>query len=178
MKVIASNKKGAGIHSPYIYRLVTTVLCDTFPYYAYEKSNGWALSPVETEQWKLFFRVVNFFQPDRIVVLGEAGNQQVAFLSEACRKAVVERPAEPDSGKLSFCNELVVWTPDVLFYPEIPDEAGPAVWLVSNLHQPGAAAFFDFFRKQQKVTVTLDLQVAGMIIFSDKLQKQDFVIKI
>jgi len=177
MKVIASNKKGAGIHSPYIYRLVTTVLCDTFPYYAYEKSDEWALPRAEIGQWKLFFRVVNFFQPGRIVVFGEAGSQQVEFLSEACRKAIVDRAAEPDPGKLSFCDELVVWTPAALFYPEIPDQAGPAVWLISNLHQPGAAAFFDFFRKQQKVTVTLDLQVAGMIIFSDKLQKQDFVIK-
>ena len=48
--VLASNAKGHGIHSPFVYELVTAVLNDKRYYYAYEKIEGLKKTLLQDEQ--------------------------------------------------------------------------------------------------------------------------------
>ena len=87
---------GFGIHSPFAYNFVRTVLREPTPYYAYAgisqlvrtiKANTTPRQRHEMDlmserEAKLLFRVTNFFNPSRIMQIGAAtGVESVAMLA-------------------------------------------------------------------------------------------------
>lgn len=81
---------GHGIHSPWVFRLVTDVIYQTDAYYAYDKQptiEGWRPKDV-----RLLFRLINHFQPHTLEwyspVPAEAGTDE--WFSKACRHTVLK----------------------------------------------------------------------------------------
>lgn len=113
----AANGKGHGIHSPFVYRFVRSVLNDRKPYYAYAEIErlrnqmlqdstvlevqdlgaGSAVSKTSQRRVKdiaraalkppkyaqLLFRIVNFYQPQRILELGTSLGITTAYMAAA-----------------------------------------------------------------------------------------------
>lgn len=76
-----SHRKGYGVHSPFAFNLITWVIYEKYPYYAYEylkktrcslkQKKGLAkafFNPVKVDQ--LIFRLVNYFQPEIMLEIG------------------------------------------------------------------------------------------------------------
>jgi predicted O-methyltransferase YrrM len=119
----AANGKGHGIHSPFVFELITDVLNDKHCYYAYplveklrdELLQNDTLLPVEdfgagsqhaatrnrkishiaryaakpAKYGQLLFRIVNHYQPRRILELGTSLGITTAYLASANRSAQV-----------------------------------------------------------------------------------------
>ena len=75
--------RGFGVHSPYAYALVTTVLSERLPYYAYEGLEALrrAIIASASSRWphprvmslknaKMLFRIVNHFNPAHLLQIG------------------------------------------------------------------------------------------------------------
>lgn len=119
----AANGKGHGIHSPFVYTFVRSVLNDTKSYYAYaeierlrkrmlkdnavvevqdlgagssvSKTNKRKIKEIARAALKppkyaqLLFRIVNFYQPQRILELGTSLGITTAYLASARPEAKV-----------------------------------------------------------------------------------------
>ena len=94
----ASNAKGHGIHSPFVFELVTKVLNDDRQFYSFEpieslrkqiihqnkKSKGGAFSRMMLPKYdQLLFKLVHFWSPDSIVNIGSSIVLNVPYLASA-----------------------------------------------------------------------------------------------
>ena len=83
---------GFGVHSPYIYALLTDVFRERLPYYAYEAIGQLpGESPYSSGSFKinrLLFRLVNRFLPDSIIEAGDSDGRSLKSMSLARKDAV------------------------------------------------------------------------------------------
>ena len=87
-----SASKGFGIHSPFAYKFVTTVLDEQCMYYSYEdidlmrsavieetkEKHGFKPRPIQLSEAALLFRITNFYNPASILQLGSSYGVAVA----------------------------------------------------------------------------------------------------
>ncbi|MBX9779201.1 MAG: hypothetical protein K2X26_02590 [Chitinophagaceae bacterium] len=109
----ASNGKGHGIHSPFVFKLVKEVLNDTRSFYAFEQianskkvllANNAVLKKDrqllrETDQIKygeLLFKLVHFFSSQHILEIGNSIGITTAYMAAANEKAAVITLATDD----------------------------------------------------------------------------------
>ncbi|MDP4204733.1 MAG: hypothetical protein Q8859_01910 [Bacteroidota bacterium] len=110
-RISARHRKGYGIHSPFMFYLVTRIFRNKHPYYAYseletiykrlKESNekcvsekdgrGIALKKIVRQNdftlkyGKMLFRMVNYFQPDLMCIHGATGGMNVLYLGMASK---------------------------------------------------------------------------------------------
>ncbi len=77
--------RGFGIQSPWAYSMVTDVIMEPLPYYAYEEIDGRYADKWERKREKLYFRLRNFQngKPMRILDLNGKTPQQVLDIARA-----------------------------------------------------------------------------------------------
>lgn len=77
-------RRGHGIHSPWVYTLVTEVIRQTDAYYAYDELpdvSGWARCELQ-----LLFRLANHFQPS-VVMVNSLPDPIVEWIKAGCSNA-------------------------------------------------------------------------------------------
>ena len=82
------HRKGYGIHSPFAFSFVRDVVYETTPFYAYtplHRLRARASSPLREKDDRLLFRLANFSEARRIVVVGEEADVEtsVAYIRAA-----------------------------------------------------------------------------------------------
>lgn len=82
MKTIRSNKKGFGIHSPFVYNLVTNVLFVPAGYYIFDEIEKLEKSKQEKFQLKRLFRLLNFFQPGNVCFDDNLSDEEIFLLQK------------------------------------------------------------------------------------------------
>ena len=86
------NRRGFGIHSPWAYDLITSVIEETLPYYAYDDLyRFWELAPDYLPQYdenidKLLFRLVNALHPRTILEIGTGAGVSTGYLASVSGK--------------------------------------------------------------------------------------------
>lgn len=84
------HRRGFGIHSPFAFGLVTDVVYEHYPFYAYEELKRVRRQlPRRSEVYpervdKLLFRLANRFSPQRVVEVGTGAGLSLRYLSAAC----------------------------------------------------------------------------------------------
>ena len=86
-------RRGHGIHSPWVYELVTGVIAQKHQYYAYSElpsAAGWPIAELQ-----LLLRLANHFQPSVIALSGIDDGAEVVtqWLKAGCRCAEVTSSA-------------------------------------------------------------------------------------
>lgn len=113
------HSKGFGIHSPFAFRFVLTVLRERCPYYCYEQLNEFRhLAIVRTRHHlrhpriislknaKLIFRVTNYFNPPHILQIGTSyGVSSAGVLSVSSKSNLVLY--EPRFGDYPVAHEIL-----------------------------------------------------------------------
>lgn len=92
--------RGFGVHSPYAYALVTTVLSERLPYYAYEDLEALRRAIVSSahSRWphprvmslknaKMLFRIVNHFNPSHLLQVGSHYGLSAASMMSVSSKS-------------------------------------------------------------------------------------------
>lgn len=90
-------RRGFGVHSPYAYRLITEVIREKTPFYAYEdlddiessSSRKHDIYKIKKGKARLFFRLANRFQPQHILEVASSGGISTLYLKKACPSAKI-----------------------------------------------------------------------------------------
>lgn len=104
-------RRGYGVHSPFAFRLITDVVYERLPYYAYEElkqvrrqlPKGSAVYPERVD--KLLFRLANRFSPQRVVEVGTGAGLSLCYLSAARLEAQCVSLCGEDAA--GVCGEVV-----------------------------------------------------------------------
>ena len=85
------SRRGFGVHSPWAYDLITSVIEETLPYYAYDDLYSfWELAPDYLPQYdenidQLLFRLVNALHPRTILEIGTGAGVSTGYLASVSR---------------------------------------------------------------------------------------------
>lgn len=90
------NRRGYGVHSPFAFNLITWIIYEKQPFYAYKELNGIRkdlsnagerLNPVRVDE--LLFRLVNNMYPKNILEIGTGSGLSTVYIARARKKASV-----------------------------------------------------------------------------------------
>ena len=91
----ASNAKGHGVHSPFVYDLIRNVLMDQRNYYAFEAIEFCRVEVLNDKRvlskkyCQLIFRIINYYSPKNILEIGSSLGITTSYLAAANAKATV-----------------------------------------------------------------------------------------
>jgi hypothetical protein len=176
MKLIRSNKKGFGIHSPSVFHLVSRVLFPP-PDVDSLKNETFFQEKNREGEWDIIFRLLHFYQPSRVLYVGETAEGEPGFLKKAAPSA--EFVIHGSSQKRNELKEF----PFVIFAglipdPELPVSGEKSVWCVKIPNKNKKMAdFFQSLVSEPNARVTIRLKNTGIIIVDRNIPKHGYVIK-
>lgn len=181
-------RKGYGVHSPFAYDFIRTVLNEKGMYYAYDelkplRKGAKALSSQTVD--KLLFRLANFLQPPYAIKVGEGGSLSLNYIQAGCHKTkclafsstedaiqYLSGMDHQSMGLLYICGEQsCAELLDVL----VPlADAGSAVILDSPYCSEKQKKEWGAMEKDPRFTLTFDLYEVGIALFCPTYSKQHY----
>jgi hypothetical protein len=176
MKIIGSNRWGCGIHSPYIYTLISRVI--------YGNEFRSPLPPdtrkTSDRNVKRFLditgRLIRFFKPGMIVITGQKEETNY-LIAQICPDTPVIHTGEVNAYVPETNHEFVIWNEIPESIPEIPGPLYKSLWIFRKGHVHRMNFLMNELRFSEKVSVTLNLKHTAIVIFNQDLQKENFVIR-
>lgn len=184
---------GYGVHSPSDFFLITSVMYEGLPYYAYKPlkaaSSTKSLPHYRERINKLLFRLVNYFRPASLVDVGQGNGDALRYMREARPSMVVValEGLDKDDTLLRLKKELtklkkvdflhIGFTP---YYKEVFEVAFP------YLHERSCVVMGDIYASaereawwkerttDERVVITFDLYDIGLMLFEGKRFKQNY----
>lgn len=180
------HRKGFGVHSPFAYAIITEVIEEKLPYYAYSSMQRRydKKSPVPFKVVCLLFRLANRFSCRNIAILGDEQYARMPLTEVDSRNTVnvfSDVPSLPMSGDVKYDMIVVNQNP-------FPDESQLLEWLLSYATpetiffakgiQPKHAleTFWDAFSELDEVPITMDLFDYGLAIMKPNFFKQHYIV--
>lgn len=189
------HRRGYGVHSPSDFFLVTSVIYETRPYYAYRTLQARNFSPYlphyRRKVNRLLFRLVNYFRPETLVEVGVGNGSSIGYM-RAARRAMRSvtlrgRDREKTVGRLTACladmRRLdclhIAHTPfyrDV-FTLSLPYADRRSCFIVGGIHESREKKeWWEEIVADERTGVTFDLYDIGLVFFDRKRCKQHYVV--
>ena len=184
---------GYGVHSPSDFFLITSVVYERLPYYAYERlkktSFSKSLPHYREKVNKLLFRLVNFYRPGSLIEVGEGNGEAFRYMNQARTSMVsvglkgVEKEEtlcrlEAELKRLEKVDFLhIAFTP---FYKEIFEIALPYLHdescvVVGDIYASAEReAWWKELISDERVRISFDLYDIGLLRFEKKRFKQNY----
>lgn len=180
------HRKGYGVHSPFAFNFLTSVVYEHGEYYVYRElderfgKNGRGINSHEMKCRKFLFRLANYVHPEIIGLYGTVPSDVSAYLASGCCSATVvtERQnlmREADSAKLLYIAEYVVPSE----WEEIVGQPMSAlsVAVICGIHDSKKASqAWENVKRLAQVGVTFDLYDYGILFYDLKKQKQHYIV--
>ncbi len=186
------HRGGYGVHSPFAFDFLTHVVYERGEYYAYRELRE--RYPVACLRGglhrlkcrKFLFRLSNYVHPSLILIHGDVGQAETAYLAEGCRSAEICRglPREAgarEDGSPGRRKELVVvgrgvaprhWTA----VASRPSESRSACLLFGIRVSKEALRAWGDVKRLPEVVVTFDLYDYGLVFYDRSKQRQDYIV--
>lgn len=178
IKFLWNSKNEHGVHSPFVFDLVTKCFYDKtiFPEYFLLKNTS--------KKNKLLFRVVRYFQPKTILEIGNSTEIDTNIFSEEITTFEEFQKNILSNNNIAF--DLVYFNQNesqknMLAYFELllPTITNDSVWIINDIHESiENENFWDIIKKHPKVKVTIDTFHFGMVFFRAEQEKEHFVIRV
>lgn len=186
---------GYGVHSPSDFFLITSVVYEDLPYYAYERlkmsSSSKSLPHYREKVNKLLFRLVNHFRPASLIEVGEGNGDSFRYMCEPCAsmKSVCLRGMEKEETlhdlekvlkrleKVDFLH--VAFTP---YYKEVFERVFPYLHdescvVVGDIHaSEERKAWWKELTTDERVRISFDLYDIGLLRFEKERFKQNYIV--
>ncbi len=178
--------RGFGVQSPSAFFFVTQVLKERLPYYAYPAIDKAAQKGSHSPaHYRRLFRIANHLQPKNIIVAGDGTEAALCALSAAKPSAATHTAG--DAAGLA----TLLQTPghDTLLYigkgcdttqlleAAIAHATPRSAIIMDCPHStPQRAACWAQAIKNSATIVTYDLRSAGLLLFDNEKQKQNFTL--
>lgn len=189
------HRRGYGVHSPSDFFLITSVMYESLPYYAYDRlkmsSSTKALPHYREKVNKLLFRLVNYFRPVSLIEVGEGNGDALRYMKEARtsmtsvgldgleKEDTLRRLKDTleKQEKLDFLH--IGFTP---FYKEVFEEAfpylhGESCVVVGDIYaSPERELWWKQLTDDERVRISFDLYDVGLLLFEKKRFKQNYIV--
>lgn len=186
---------GYGVHSPSDFFLITSVIYEKLPYYAYrtlEKKRFSSFLPHYRKKVnRLLFRLVNHLHPRTLIEVGVGNGASVSYMRAArkgmdsCTIKGKDLPKTLDQlgteirarGGVDLLH--IGHTP---YYKEVFEEALPHVTehsciIVGNIYRSKEKKdWWKQLMKDERVRITFDLYDIALIFFDKKRAKQNYIV--
>lgn len=183
LKFLWNSKNQHGVHSPFVYNLLTKCFYNKINYQEYSilKSNHKLSNyPISSKQVNLLFRVVHYFQPKSILEIGNSLESATSVFSLGHKNATISL-----QNSSSEFYDLIYFggnssKKEVLEYFEmlLPTSSNDSVWIVNAIHDSkDMEEAWDIIKNHPKVTVTIDTFYLGFVFFRSEQKKEHFVIR-
>lgn len=186
---------GYGVHSPFAFELITCLIYERTPYYAYKKleaeekkqkqnhGKGWRSESRKVK--RLLFRLVNRVQPNAIV---DAGVPSSASLYLQSGKATADYTFASELSELfleagvpvdflyihHFKNPTFV---KEVFHICAARSTQQSVFVINGIHYSGAMKqLWERLKADDKVGITFDLYDVGILFFDKTKIKQHYIV--
>lgn len=180
------HRKGFGVHSPFAFSIITEVIEEKLPYYAYSsmqrRYDKKSLVPFKVVC--LLFRLANRFRCRNIAILGDEQYARMPLTEVDSHNSVSvfsDVTSLPMSADVKYDMIVVNQNP-------FPDESQLLEWLLSHATpeaiffakgiQPKHAleTFWDAFSELDEVPITMDLFDYGLAIMKPNFFKQHYIV--
>ena len=183
---------GFGVHSPYIYALLTDVFRERLPYYAYEAIGQLpGESPYSFGSFKinrLLFRLVNRFLPDSIIEAGDSDGRSLKSMSLARKNAVCRNIPDGhgfsteeleqtlgDSRQLDF---LFISSTNAFreaFEAALPLTGEHSVFIIPSIHaDKDRRMWWKAVERDERTGFTVDLYDIGLVFFDRNHPRRNY----
>lgn len=186
---------GYGVHSPFAFELITCLIYEKAPYYAYKEleaeekkqkrnhGKGWKSESRKVK--RLLFRLVNRVQPDTIV---DAGVPSSSSLYLQSGKATADYTFASELSELFLEAGVPV---DLLYIHKAKDPSfveevfricaarstQQSVFVIGGIHYSGAMKqLWKRLKTDDKVGITFDLYDVGILFFDKTKIKQHYIV--
>lgn len=167
------NKRGYGVHSPFMFNFILNVIRDRDRQFCYpvtlEKKKG--LKHRERKIYRLLYRLIRYLKLEKVVCFGTKTDVPVAYLSDGQKDINI------------FCNQQdQMWDADFIYFGRdsqfflseepipFPINSGNQCVVIVDIYRDGFNAQL-WRQAKEKATVSIDMMWYGILLFDEKLQK-------
>lgn len=185
IKFLWNSKNEHGVHSPFVFDLVTKCFYDKtkYPEYSLLKNNS--------KRARLFFRIIRYFKPKTILEIGNPTELDTNLFSseiiliEDFEKNKVSKNDKTFDFRLStfdfiyFNQNESQKTTIAYFELLLPTITNDSVWIINDIYKSNENEnTWDIIKKHPKVKVTIDTFHFGIVFFRVEQEKEHFVIRV
>lgn len=186
---------GYGVHSPSDFFLITSVIYEKRPYYAYKRLKRRNFSiylPHYREKVnRLLFRLVNYYQPSTLIEVGVGNGSSMNYMRAANRKMewTALKGRESDRMLPRLQNTLESYkaieclhighTPHYkeAFEAALPYVNEKTLFIIGGIHHSKEKrAWWKGIKEDKRVGITFDLYDVGLVFFDKERYKQHYII--
>lgn len=181
-------RKGYGVHSPFAYSFIRTIINEKGDYYGYSdlkplRKNVRSLAPLKVD--KLLFRMANFFQPAVAIKMGAGGVLSLKYIQAGCKRAKCVELSE--TAAWDRIEELQGNASSVMLYIGETERFREIFEAALPFLSPQSVVVVDFpyesdekltwwysLENDERVGLTFDLYELGIVLFDDAYSKQHY----
>ena len=183
LKFLWNSKNQHGVHSPFVYNLVTKCFYDKTNYEEYSilKSNHKSANyPISSKQVNLLFRVVQYLQPNYILEIGNSLQSATSVFSLGHKSATIslQNSSSEFYDLIYFGGNSSKKATLEYFDLLLPTRTNHSVWIFDDIHwSKDMEEAWEIIKNHPNVTVTIDTFQWGIVFFRNEQKKEHFVIR-
>ena len=186
---------GYGVHSPSDFFLITSIIYERYPYYAYRtlKKRGFSnyLPHYRCKVNRLLFRLVNYFRPKSLIEVGIVNGASISYMRAACHTmdSVTLKGRDRDKTLQQLAEKLeelqyidCLHIAHTSFYQEVFEQSLPYIhpdswFIIGGIYESKEKR--EWWKKvvaDERVGITFDLYDIGLVFFDKKRYKQHYIV--
>lgn len=186
-RFVANNRHG--IHSPFVYKLIDTVIYDYSPQKVYREIAAYAkahhpdkrlINTLPLKVYELIYRLAVYFNPRVIAFAGDDNGVLSLSIKKAVPDAAFSALAELHGDGSADFIIIDAAANDIARYHEksLPYIHHDTVMLFTNIHRTKKIKqSWDFLKADERVRVTIDLYYLGLVFFKQGMSKENFRVR-
>jgi len=179
-KLLARHRRGFSVHSPFVFELLNSVFFEKEHYYCYEKieeiiaeNRHKTLFYNKLKYYKLFFRLANYFNAQRVLIVGQNNfiEKIFAFVSSKVQIFYAKNVKKTDNFDLIFFaeNSIENYKDYELFFKD------NLVLIFENIYQSKKnSELWQQIINSNNLIISIDIFHFGIIIVKNEIPKQHY----
>jgi predicted O-methyltransferase YrrM len=194
LKYLFVSKTKHGVHSPFVYDLVTNVINDKSHRQEYAKTRNLNASKINSKRLKLIYRIINRYKSENILEIGNSNHLNSTFLSNIQLKTNVFfcNVKTNEISEIKTQKNIQSESFDFAFYDIKKNDSlklsdfmnhlkyfhNNSIVAINNIHQ--SKEMEEVWRKiitQKEVTISINLFFIGLVFFRKEQVKENFIVR-
>lgn len=174
-----SHSRGFGVQSPSAYRFIRYVLCEHYPYYAYDELHHRfpSLPWLVRKRMELYFRIANYRQASRMISNGDDTTLLQTYVESGCRATHVASDLEPGNEVVELARVCPTKGSERFADRLLRHTNRNSIIIVEDIaRNPTARRIWQRIVNNPKTSVSYDLYWAGVAFFDTDRFKTNYIV--